>query len=74
MVETTVYDTTMITGFHVKMRAPEVGDRVAIPGHAVVFIVTSVDPSKKTVAAKMAMTPERIEEDIPWKILTLIDP
>lgn len=31
------------------MRTPTVGDRVAIAGHAVVFIVTSVNPSKNTV-------------------------
>jgi hypothetical protein len=56
-----------------KLQTPKVGDRVAIPGHAVVFIVTSVDPSKKTVDAKMTMKPERIERNIPWQMLTLVD-
>jgi hypothetical protein len=56
-----------------KMQTPKVGDRVAIPRHAVVFIVTSVDPWKKTVDAKMTMKPERIEKNIPWKMLTPVD-
>ena len=57
-----------------EMRTPKVGDRVAIPRHAVIFIVKSVNESKKTVDAAMAMEPERIEEDIPWQMLTMIDP
>jgi hypothetical protein len=57
-----------------EMRTPKIGDRVAIPRHAVIFIVKSVNESKQTVDAEMAMESERIEKDIPWKMLTIIDP
>jgi hypothetical protein len=57
-----------------EMRTPKIGDRVAIPRHAVIFIVKSVNESKQTVDAEMAMEAERIEKDIPWKMLTIIDP
>jgi len=56
------------------MRTPKVGDRVAIPKHAVIFIVKSVNKTKKTVDAKMATEPKRIEEGISWEKITLIDP
>jgi hypothetical protein len=54
-------------------RVPKVGDKVAIPGHAVIFIVKSVDKSKKTVNADMTLDVERVEAEIPWKKLTFID-
>ena len=57
-----------------EIRTPKVGDRVAIPRHAVIFIVKSVNEFKKTVDAEIVMEAGRIEEDIPWKILTIIDP
>jgi hypothetical protein len=52
-------------------RTPKVGDRVAIPKHAVIFVVKNVDWSKQTIDAAEG---ERIEEGIPWKIVTIIDP
>jgi hypothetical protein len=55
------------------MPTPRVGDRVAIRRHAVVFIITSVNESKKTVDAHMAMEPERIEKGISWEDITIID-
>jgi hypothetical protein len=57
-----------------EMRTPKVGDRVAIPGHAVIFTVKSVDETKKTVECEVAMETPRIEKEVPWKILTIIDP
>jgi hypothetical protein len=57
----------------VRIRTPRIGDRVAIPGHAVIFIVKSVDTSTKTVDAKISVQAERIEEGIPWTMLTIID-
>jgi hypothetical protein len=56
-----------------EMRTPKVGDRVAIPGHAVIFIVRSVDELTKTVSIDMTTQTERIEDQIPWKVLTFID-
>jgi len=63
-----------VKGMSRKMRIPKIGDRVAIPRHAVVFIVTSVDESKETVDAKMAMEPGQIEKDISWEKITLLGP
>jgi hypothetical protein len=56
-----------------KRRVPKVGDKVAVPGHAVIFIVRSVDKSEKTVTADAIADPKRVEERIPWKKLTFID-
>jgi hypothetical protein len=56
------------------MRAPKVGDRVALPRHAVIFIVKRVNESNETVDAIAAMEDERIEEGISWETLTIIDP
>jgi hypothetical protein len=56
-----------------EIRTPKVGDRVAIPGHAVIFIVKSVDELTKTVNVDMTTRAERTEDQIPWKILTFID-
>jgi len=55
------------------MQTPKVGDRVAIPGHALVFIIESVDEGKKTVDAKAVLEGARLERDIPWKVLAFID-
>ena len=56
------------------MRTTKVGDRVAIPRHALIFMVKSVDKTKKTVDAEAALEGERIEEDVPWKMIIFIDP
>jgi hypothetical protein len=55
------------------IRVPRVGDRVAIPNHAVVFYVTRVNDGNKTVSAEVAINNPRIEENIPWNSLTFID-
>ena len=57
-----------------EMRTPKVGDRVAIPKHAIIFMVKSVNETKQTVDAEAASENEPIEEGVPWKILTFIDP
>jgi hypothetical protein len=56
-----------------EMRVPKVGDKVAIPGHAVIFIVNIVDESGKTVDADAVADVKRVEERIPWRKLTFID-
>jgi hypothetical protein len=56
------------------MRTPKVGDRVAIPGHALIFVIKSVNHVKKTVEGEVPMETPRIEKEIPWKMLTFIDP
>lgn len=56
-----------------RVRKPKVGDRVAIPNHAVVFFIRSVDEANKTVAAEGAGEYPSVEENLPWKILTFID-
>jgi hypothetical protein len=57
-----------------EMRTPKVGDRVAIPKHALIFMVKSVDKMKKTVDAEAALEGERIEEGVSWKMIIFIDP
>jgi len=52
-------------------RTPKVGDRVALPTHAVLFIVKNVDPSARTIDAEEG---ERREVGVPWKTVTIIDP
>jgi hypothetical protein len=56
-----------------KMRTPRIGDRVAIPGHAVVFIVKSVDETSETVNLDKIVEPRRVEQGILWKMLTFIE-
>ena len=56
-----------------KMRTPRIGDRVAIPGHAVVFIVKSVNETAETVALDKIVEPGWVERDVLWKMLTLIE-
>jgi hypothetical protein len=58
----------------IEMRTPKVGDRVAIPKHAIIFVIKSVNDSQKTVDAQMAMEPDRIEKGISWEKITIIDP
>ena len=55
-------------------RKPKIGDRIAIPTHAVVFIIKSVNEVIETVDAEVPCQVPHIEKDIPWKILTFIDP
>jgi hypothetical protein len=57
----------------VEMRKPRVGNRVAIPGHALVFFIKSVNEADKTVDAEIISDTSRIEKNIPWKMLTFID-
>jgi hypothetical protein len=57
----------------IKIRKPKVGDRVAIPNHALVFFIKSVDEANKTVDAEVFAGNPRIEKNIPWKSLTFID-
>jgi hypothetical protein len=61
-------------GVGIEIRKPKVGDRVAIPTHALVFFIKSVNEVKKTVNAEIPSDVPRIEENIPWKMLTFIDP
>jgi hypothetical protein len=52
---------------------PKVGDRVAIPTHAVVFFIKSVNVANKTVVAEGPGALPKLEENIPWRVLTFID-
>lgn len=54
-----------------QMRTPKIGDRVALPKHAVLFIVKDVDPSKRTIDVQEG---EQKKTGVPWKIATIIDP
>jgi hypothetical protein len=53
-----------------QIRTPQVGDRVALPKHAVIFVVQNVDRSKQTIDVQEG---ERKEVGVPWKMATLID-
>jgi hypothetical protein len=57
----------------IKIRQPKIGDRVAIPNHALVFFIKKVDEANKTVDAEVFADNPRIEKNIPWKSLTFID-
>lgn len=59
--------------FLIKIHTPKVGDRVAIPNHALVFFIKSVDEANKTVDVEVFVDNPRIEKNIPWKSLTFID-
>jgi hypothetical protein len=54
-----------------EIRMPQVGDRVALPKHAVIFVVKNVDPSRQTIDVQEG---ERKQIGVPWKIATIIDP
>lgn len=54
-------------------RTPQVGDRVALPSHAGVFIITSVDSLNKTVDADMTTMIGATEKNIPWTTLAFLD-
>jgi hypothetical protein len=54
-------------------RKPHIEERVAVPGHAAIFIIKSVDESTKTVDADMTANSGSMVRDIPWKMLTFID-
>ena len=49
------------------VRKPKVGDRVAIPTHAVVFFIKNVDEANKTVVAEGPGEFPKVEKNIPWK-------
>lgn len=55
-------------------RKPQVGDRVALPGHALIFIVRSVDELAKTVDVDMTTEDWSIQKGVSWEMLTFIDP
>ena len=55
------------------VRKPKVGDRVAIPTHAVVFFIKNVDEANRTVVAERPGEFPKVEKNIPWKTLTFID-
>jgi hypothetical protein len=55
------------------VRRPKVGDRVAIPNHAVVFFIKNVDETNRTVVAEGSGEFRKVVENIPWKLLTFID-
>lgn len=57
----------------IKIRKPKVGDRIAIPGHALVFFIKTVDEENKTVDAEAFVDNPRVEKNIPWNLLTFID-
>ena len=54
-------------------RKPKVGDRVAIPAHALVFFIKSVNEAEKTVDAEIVSDVSLVERNIPWKLLTYLD-
>jgi hypothetical protein len=54
-------------------RRPQIGDRVALPSHAGVFIVTSVDSLNETVDADMTTMIGAVETDVPWATLAFLD-
>jgi hypothetical protein len=56
-----------------RIRKPKVGDRVAIPGHALVFFIKSVNEEERTVDAETASDVPHFERNVPWKLLTFID-
>jgi hypothetical protein len=57
-----------------KIRKPKIGDRIAIPNHALVFFFKKVNSEDQTVDAQVAGVVARIEENVPWSNLTFIDP
>jgi hypothetical protein len=57
-----------------EIRTPKVGDKVAIPKHAAIFIVRNVDEVKKTVDADLTTRIGWIEKDVSWTLLTFLDP
>ena len=63
-----------VKGLSQKTRTPKIGDRVAIPSHAVVFIVSDVNEVKETVDVRMAMGPDQVERGISWEKITLLGP
>jgi len=49
---------TEIREWSQRCEKPKVGDRVAIPNHALVFIIKSLDETRKTVEARADLPPE----------------
>jgi hypothetical protein len=55
------------------MRRPKIGDRVAIPAHAVIFIVKSVDETTQTVYLDVTVEAGRVEQAVRWNRLTFLE-
>ncbi len=55
------------------IRKPKVGDRVAIPAHALVFFIKSVNEAERTVDAEIVSEVPFIEKNIRWKLLIFLD-
>jgi hypothetical protein len=56
-----------------KTRLPTVGARVAIPGHAVLFIIKDVDIRSRTVVVQKTGQTGQVQR-VSWDLLTFIDP
>lgn len=56
-----------------EIRKPKIGDRIAIPNHALVFFITKVNDKDQTVDAQVASEVVRTENKVPWRNLTFID-
>lgn len=56
-----------------EIRTPKIGDKVAIPKHAGVFLIKSVDEQTKTVDADLTTRIGWIERSVPWTKLTFLD-
>jgi hypothetical protein len=56
-----------------EIRKPKIGDRVAIPNHALVFFIKRVNDKDQTVDAQAASEVVRTERNVPWRNLTFID-
>jgi hypothetical protein len=56
-----------------EIRTPKMGDRVAIPNHAGIFIVKSVNQLTETADADLTTKIGWVEKDVPWIKLTFID-
>lgn len=55
-------------------RAPKIGERVAIPGHAIIFVIKKIDKENETADAERTTGTEKVERSLPWSMLTFIDP
>jgi hypothetical protein len=56
-----------------EIRTPKVEDRVALPGHAGIFIVKGVDESKEMVDIDLTTKIGGLQRGIPWIRLTFLD-
>jgi hypothetical protein len=56
-----------------EIRTPKIGDRVALPKHAGVFLIKAVDNVNETVDADLTTKIGWIEKSVPWTMLTFLD-